>query len=144
MSSTSEQDMPARPPTGLSRSTTILFVDDDQDLREMFFELTRLKGLGDSLCLPSLGAVEAQRAEVLGCSLAILDINLGNSAPSGIDVYRWLQGAQFGGKVVFLTGYGADDPAVQEAASITEVPIVTKPITIDELAALVAKAREVT
>jgi hypothetical protein len=49
-----------------------------------------------------------------------------------------LRGALFAGRVVFLTGHGADDPRVQAAARIGDVSIVTKPIGIEELASLVS------
>jgi DNA-binding response OmpR family regulator len=135
-------DLPSRPAAGQARLVSILLVDDDLDLRDAFCELISLKGLGECLGVASLADVEANRSTVLACSLAILDINLGPSTPSGIDVYRWLLRAGFTGKIVFLTGFGTDDPAVREASSIADARTLAKPISVDELAALVVEAHE--
>jgi DNA-binding response OmpR family regulator len=134
--------LPPRPSAEQSRLKKILVVDDDADLRDTVCELSSLEGLAECLGMASLAEVQATRTLVLGCSLAIVDINLGESAPSGIDVYRWLQGAHFMGKIVFLTGYGADHPAVREAMSIAGTRTLIKPISVKELAALVIDARE--
>jgi DNA-binding response OmpR family regulator len=124
-----------------SAQPAILFVDDDDDLRETVCDLLSRLGVGDCLTAASLAEVEAQRTAVLPCSLAILDLNLGANVPSGIDVYHWLERAQFAGKIVFLTGYGKDDPRVQEATHIGAVRILSKPIDVAELLALAADAR---
>jgi DNA-binding response OmpR family regulator len=120
-----------------SRSA-VLFVDDDVDLRETIVDVTTYLGIGRCISVGSLAELEARRTDALACSLAILDINLGENAPSGIDVYHWLKTVEFAGTVVFLTGHGADDPRVQQAARLAEVPILTKPIGIAELKALVS------
>ncbi len=93
-------------------------------------ELTAVIGLGTCLAAESLGDVEAHGGEALGCTLAILDVNLGANAPSGIDVYRWLQRSHFTGTVVFLTGYGINDPLVQKTRSIAATRTLSKPISV--------------
>ena len=106
-------------------------------------EMTAVRGLGSCLGVASLAEVEAHRAEALACALAIIDINLGAHAPSGLDVYEWLQRFHFAGKVVFLTGHGANDPDVQTASSIAATRTFTKPIGVEELVAIVAEAHDV-
>ena len=125
-----------------SPTPTILFVDDDEDLREAVREVVSSLKLGECLTAGSLAELEAQGAAALSCSLAILDLNLGANAASGIDVYRWLERARFAGKVVFLTGYGPDDPLVQEASRVSEARTLSKPIRATGLVALAAEARE--
>jgi DNA-binding NarL/FixJ family response regulator len=98
-------------------------------------------GLGRCLGAASLAEVEAHRAAALACAVAILDINLGADAPSGIDVYEWLRCFHFAGKVVFLTGHGANDPSVRKASSIAATRTLAKPIGVQELVALVAQGR---
>jgi hypothetical protein len=44
--------------------------------------------------------------------------------------------------VVFLTGYGPDDPLVQEASRVGEARTLSKPIGVTELVALAAEAHE--
>jgi FixJ family two-component response regulator len=128
--STMRGDMPDLP------DPAILFVDDDADLRELVCEV--FASIGLSRCMPasSLAEVEAHATDALACSLAIVDINLGSGAPSGLDVYRWLQRALFRGRTVFLTGHGADDPQVMEASQLGSVEILSKPIGIERLATL--------
>jgi DNA-binding NarL/FixJ family response regulator len=133
---------PSSPPTQRTPSQhATLLVDDDADLRDTVGDLLSLHNLGDCVRAASLAEVEAQRAEVVACSFAILDINLGANQPTGIDIYRWLKRAQFSGRIVFLTGYNADDPLVKEAARIEVAPILSKPISASELVALVAEAQ---
>jgi DNA-binding NtrC family response regulator len=126
--------------SGSSRAqTTVLFVDDDADLLGVVAEAFAVLGSARTVQAGSLTDVERRRDEVLSSALAILDINLGPNAPSGIDVYRWLERAHYAGKVVFLTGYADDDPAVRDAATIGHVPILRKPIPFETLAKLAAE-----
>jgi ActR/RegA family two-component response regulator len=119
----------------MSVEPTILLVDDDADLRETMIDLIGLRGLGICIGVGSLAEVQTHAARTHRCSLAILDINLGEGAPSGVDVYRWLVQLGFAGRIVFLTGYGADDPRVQEAIRIG-LRILTKPISVSVLHSL--------
>jgi ActR/RegA family two-component response regulator len=114
----------------------LLFVDDDEDLRETIRETATCLGFERCVVASSIAEIVQQRADALCCSVAILDINLGWNVPSGVDVYHWLQNAHFAGRIVFLTGHGADDPRVQDAARLGDVKILTKPIGIAEIGAL--------
>lgn len=115
----------------------MLFVDDDPDLRELMeISLGRI-GIRHVVTAGSLSQVEQQREAVLACRLAILDINLGADEPSGVHVHEWLGHEQFAGKIVFLTGHAANDPQVQQAASLAGAQIAAKPLTFPELARLV-------
>ena len=73
------------------RTGFVLYVEDNDDLRELLVELVtvaferRCVGVGSYEELVALGE------EALGCGVAILDINLGPNRPSGIDAYRWLR-----------------------------------------------------
>jgi DNA-binding NtrC family response regulator len=118
----------------------VLFVDDDADLRELVCVALASLGLSRCTLASSLADVEAHATDALACSLAIVDINLGYGAPSGLDVYRWLKRARFRGRMVFLTGHGADDPQVMEASQLGSVEILSKPIGIDRLAMLALEA----
>src|SRR5688572_25259145 len=95
---------------------SLLFVDDDVDLQDTVQDAVRLIGIDRVVTVGSLAELERRHADALSCSLAILDINLGADLPSGIDVHRWLMNARYAGAVAFLTGHGADDPRVQQAA----------------------------
>jgi DNA-binding response OmpR family regulator len=118
-----------------SSEPTILLVEDDADLRDTVSELIALRRLGCCLGVGSLAEATAHAPRAQRCSLAILDINLGDGVPSGLEVYRWLVQLGFPGRIVFLTGYGADDPRVQEAHRIG-LRVLTKPISVNVLYSL--------
>ena len=79
----------------------VLFVEDDDDLRESCVELVtivlerRCVGVGSYKQLVALGN------EVLACTAAILDINLGPSQPSGIDATSGFATRDIGGGSCF-------------------------------------------
>ena len=113
----------------------ILICDDDADIAEVMGEFFQDHGI-DCVITHSFDEVVARRTEALGCSLAILDVNLGFAQPSGIDVFRWLQRERFGGSVVFLTGHAVTS-AVLDGARTLGVPILSKPIEGETLLRLV-------
>lgn len=116
----------------------ILLLDDDDDLRETVGELIALWGTR-CLALPSLAAMTAEERAVLACRLAILDVNLGDGQPSGVDAFEWLRRRRFAGRVVFLTGHARSHPAVARAAT-TGVQVLAKPLDTFELRQLVEGA----
>ncbi len=122
----------------LSRQARVLFVDDDPDMRDSMAAVAAHLGIERCLVAGSLAEVVAMRTEVLDCTLAILDVNLGWNEPSGIDVERWLRHEHFAGTIVFLTGHGNDDPHVREATRTGRARVLLKPIGISKIVALVA------
>ena len=120
----------------------ILFVEDNDDLRETFVELVtvvlerRCIGVGSYEELVALGE------EALGCSVAILDINLGPHRRSGIDAYAWLRDKGYMGRIVFLTGHASTHPLVVEAKRIGDAEIFSKPIDPDRLRSIVEGGRQ--
>jgi len=107
---------------------TMLFVDDDVDLREVM-KVSIAKLGHQCLTAASLSEVQQSKDAVLKCSIAILDINLGSQAPSGLHVFGWLRLNGFRGDIVFLTGHAGDDPRVMEAAKFLRARIYSKPIS---------------
>ena len=77
------------------------------------------------------------RAAALGCALAIIDVNLGPGAPNGVDAHAWLRGERFKGRTVFLTGHASTDPGVVAALRLGDAEVITKPIDLEGLGALV-------
>ena len=120
----------------------MLFVEDNDDLRETFVELVtvvlerRCIGVGSYEELVALGE------EALGCSVAILDINLGPHRRSGIDAYAWLRDKGYMGRIVFLTGHASTHPLVVEAKRIGDAEIFSKPIDPDRLRSIVEGGRQ--
>jgi FixJ family two-component response regulator len=117
----------------------ILFVEDDDDLREAVMEVVGILGR-DCLAVGSYRDLLELDGRALGCALAILDINLGRGAPSGLDAYRWLRREGFRGRVVFLTGHAGSHPLVEEARRIGEARVFSKPIDANTLRSLVTGA----
>jgi DNA-binding NtrC family response regulator len=115
----------------------VLYVEDNDDLRELVVELVtvamerRCVGVGSYEELVALGE------EALGCSVAILDINLGPDRRSGIDAYSWLRDHGYTGRIVFLTGHASTHPLVVEAHRIGDAEIFSKPIDADRLWSIV-------
>ena len=116
------------------RDRAVLLIDDDDDLREAMGDLLELFG-ARCLGLPSVAALVDAESAALDCRLAILDVNLGDGQPSGVEAFEWLRAHDFPGRIVFLTGHAASHPAVARAASLG-VRVLAKPIESAELRAL--------
>jgi DNA-binding response OmpR family regulator len=115
----------------------VLLLDDDPDLLDVLaWSLRELCGR-ESVPLGSYAELVRQADEALSCELALLDVNLGPGVPSGVDALRWLRERGFGGRVAFLTGHARSHPLVMEAERMGGAAISTKPLSPEELAALV-------
>jgi DNA-binding NtrC family response regulator len=109
----------------------VLVLDDDADLRETIARLIELYG-HHCVVAGQLDEVFAQRTDALGCDLAILDVNLGEAQPSGLDAYRWLLHEHFSGTVFFLTGHARTHPLVAQACE-GGATLLEKPIHVSDL-----------
>ena len=124
-------------PESVTGTEFVLHVEDNDDLRELVVELVtavlkhRCVGVGSYEELVVLGQ------HVLGCSVAILDINLGSNRRSGLDAYAWLRANGYTGRIVFLTGHASAHPLVVEAQRIGDAQIFSKPIEPDRLRSMV-------
>jgi FixJ family two-component response regulator len=119
----------------------VLVLEDDTDLRELLGEVLLSVGADSCVFAGTVADLHRREIEVLGCDLAILDINLGPGQPSGIDACRWLVNRRFGGRIVFLTGHASSHPLVLEAARIAQASILAKPLSASRLAELVQECR---
>ena len=133
--------MPPAPELAMD-TDCVLYVEDNDDLRELVVELVtvvlkrRCVGVGSYEELAALGK------EALRCSVAILDINLGPGRRSGIDAYAWLRDHGFQGRIVFLTGHASSHPLVVEAQRIGDAEIFSKPIEPDRLRSIIEGERQ--
>jgi DNA-binding NtrC family response regulator len=114
----------------------LLIVDDDQDLVSSMKELFEVAKEISCITATSLDELRVLENELMFCSLAIVDINLGHGKPSGIDVYRWLIKKGFSGRIVFLTGHAKSHPLVAQASLIAGVKVCEKPFEVSKLLAL--------
>ena len=119
----------------------VLYVEDDDDLRDAVVELVtavlerRCVGVGSYEELVALGD------QAFRSGLAILDINLGANRRSGIDAYAWLRNKGYRGRIVFLTGHASMHPLVVEAQRVGDAEIFSKPIESDRLLSIVEGTR---
>ena len=118
----------------------VLVLEDDDDLRSLLCDL--LVGSGAKACVSagSFDAMVRQKEQVLGCALALLDVNLGARAPSGLDAYHWLRENGFAGRIVFLTGHARYHPLVRQARELTHAQVLAKPVDAKVLMALVRES----
>lgn len=79
-------------------------------------------------CVSSLAQVKSLGDALQQLDTALLDINLGQGQPSGLDVARWLRDNGFASRIIFITGHAPDHPLVKQAAgqsgSILEKPVI--------------------
>lgn len=111
----------------------VLFLDDDDDLRDIAVELFGAMGI---ICHTAATAAEVKNlfdAHGGAIDLALLDINLGRGQPSGLDVYRWLRGHGYAGRIAFLTGHGRSHPLVGDALRSGDASVFEKPVSPDGL-----------
>jgi FixJ family two-component response regulator len=109
----------------------ILLLDDDDDLRAMLAAAVAHYRIGIPVACASVREMIARADEVLPCTLALLDVNLGAGNPSGVDAYEWLIEHGFRGNIAFLTGHAAQHPLVQEARRRGSVQVLQKPIPLE-------------
>jgi FixJ family two-component response regulator len=114
----------------------VLFLDDDEDLRDTFTDLVRTVFARDCYGLGSCRELVALGDRALACGLAILDINLGPEVPSGLDAYGWLRRHGFSGRIVFLTGHANSHPLVVEASHLGDAEVIPKPVSFETLSSL--------
>jgi FixJ family two-component response regulator len=122
------------------RGRRVLFIDDDDDLRDTFADTVRETFEAECLALDSYDGLLAHREEALGAALAILDVNLGADVPSGLDAYRWLRQEGFRGPVIFLTGHASSHPLVAEAHRIGDALVVAKPASMATLGSMMSRS----
>lgn len=119
---------------------TVLFLDDDQDLRETLSELFgKVLGL-ETLALASYDELVRNEPQALATSVALLDLNLGPNVPSGAVAFQWLREKGYRGAVTFLTGHGRHHPLVAQAIAAGAARVAEKPLNMSELEALVTGA----
>ena len=114
----------------------VVIVDDDDDLLDAVSELIEEMSERRVWKARSVAELMTLGAHALNCELAILDVNLGADAPSGLDALNWLKEQQFKGRALFLTGHAPSYQLVQNAWTSTHVPVLSKPISGNDLLAL--------
>jgi FixJ family two-component response regulator len=99
-------------------------------------EVMLIGGAQECISVGSLFELSAREADALGSGLAILDVNLGNGFPSGVDVCHWLRDHDYAAPIVFLTGHATSNPLVAAAMKVPNTRMLLKPASIETLIAL--------
>ncbi len=121
----------------MGQRESILLVDDSA----LLLELTRY--FVESVChrqailAHSLREVQLQSDQALASDRAILDINLGRSEPSGLDIYHWLRSAGYTKPIYFLTGHASHADLASQGEVISDAKVLKKPLPADELIQLI-------
>jgi DNA-binding NtrC family response regulator len=106
----------------------VLIVEDDADLRSTLGELLGASTIRPIFEAGSLEDVMGKVPDVLRCSLALLDIDLGKGSSSGVDVHNWLVAQHFCGQIFFMTGHARTHSLVRGAYAIDGMGVLRKPI----------------
>jgi FixJ family two-component response regulator len=115
----------------------VVVLEDSEDLRFLMQMLLKTTFGVDALCVGSFGDFVAREADVLQAGLVMLDVNLGEDQPSGIDAYEWLRRHAFSGRICFLTGHARHHPLAQRASQLG-ARILEKPLAVADLRAILA------
>ena len=116
----------------------VLLLDDDADLRFALSEFVAMLCGRQCLTVGSYEEMVAAGEAVLGCSVALLDVNLGAGQPTGIDAYRWLVKQAFRGRLYFFTGHARVHPLLAEIEKLGGVQVLSKPLDADKLMEVLA------
>lgn len=111
----------------------VFVLDDDDDLRFLLSTVFEQFGAEKCLAFASLNDLRANAESALHCDLAVLDVNLGNGKPTGLDALAWLTENHFRGRIAFLTGHARANPDLLTAVENNGVQIYEKPITVEKL-----------
>jgi DNA-binding NtrC family response regulator len=114
------------------RAVVALLLDDDSDLLEVMADVLSAYGWL-AVTARSVADLRALGAHALATDVAVLDINLGPSRPSGIDAYEWLVAQGYHGRILFLTGHGRSHPLVERAQHLRRATVIDKPTSADVL-----------
>ena len=115
----------------------VLVLDDDRDFCELLEAFLESSTGVECVAVHSLDELTHRHEDALSCDLAILDVNLGPGAPSGIDALAWLRAKAFAGRIVFLTGHARRHLLLGDEAERAGLKVLEKPVDAGTLLALV-------
>lgn len=111
---------------------TVLVVDDEQLVRDLLVQFLTLRGYR------ALGVKEGPEAismvEQTSPDLILLDLML--PGMNGVEVLRRLRDKHFSGAIIIVTG-SYDEELLQDAWSLHPQEVITKPIDLDKLLAMI-------
>jgi DNA-binding response OmpR family regulator len=121
---------------------TVLLLEDDPDALEMLAMALSLVCGRECVRARSYAELMLVADSALRSTVALLDVNLGPEQPSGLDVYHWLRDHHYRGRICFLTGHAHSHPLVAKALAMGDAKLVEKPVSTEELCAVVKGENE--
>jgi DNA-binding response OmpR family regulator len=118
-------------------ANSILFVDDDPDLREIVTD--QLTASGYDVDAAEDGEVAIDRLQQKKYEVVLLDITMPNK--NGMDVLRFTKDHSLACKVIMLTGMVGLSVAI-ESIKLGAADYITKPYNMDYLLASIKRALE--
>ncbi len=112
-------------------------LEDDADLRELLGMAFESSGVDQVIAAASVQEMQALVPDPRNCAFAVLDINLGDRVPSGIDGARWLRRAGFSGRLLLITGHAGQYSDMPQICAELSAELVQKPAPFERIAALV-------
>lgn len=123
----------------------VFILEDDQDLAFTYEQLVSLLTDQQTLLTHCFKEMQSKLEEILECKVAVLDIDLGENQPTGVDAFVWLRQNGFLNKIYFMTGHAQSHPLVVQAVKMSGATVLTKPVDIDRFLAVISEtAQEVT
>ena len=119
----------------MTKSPSVLVVDDDPEMRELVLDVLRNDGYEVAVAQDGADAVQALRGQIF--DVVLTDKNL--PGPSGLDLLPELRRACPGARIVMMTAFG-DVPSYVEAFEKGAAEYLFKPFRIEELKASLQKA----
>ena len=116
-------------------TNTILFVDDDPDLREIVTD--QLSASGYEVDVAEDGDVAIERLRQKKYDIVLLDITMPHK--NGMDVLRFTKDHSLSCKVIMLTGMLGLSVAI-ESIKLGAADYITKPYNMDYLLASIKRA----
>ena len=118
--------------TAMETGETVLVVDDEQLVRDLLVQFLSLRGyraLGVNDGAQALSMMEETPPDLI-----LLDLML--PGVSGVEVLRRLREKHFNGAIIIVTG-SSDEELLEEAWSLHPQEVISKPIDLDKLLAIV-------
>lgn len=119
----------------MARSSKILVVDDDPEMRALLLDVLTSEGYEVVEAKDGTEAVLALRARKF--DLILMDKNM--PGPSGLDLLPGFRRVSPWSPIIMMTAFG-DVPSYMEAVEKGAVEFLFKPFRMEELKAAVAKA----
>ena len=123
----------------MSSTSTILVVDDEEDIRELIADILQDEGYSTRLAANATECMDQIDAELP--ALMILDIWLKDSHMDGIDILTKVKKTHPEVPIVIISGHGNIEIAVA-AIKQGAYDFIEKPFNIDQLLVVIRRAME--